>query len=162
MAIHKVWTVLITSLVAIGHIWLLALMIILQRLVILISTELYSCLCIWSLLWHYWFNQVWDYQTKSCVQTLEGHAHNISAVCFHPELPIIITGSEDGTVRMWHSTTNRYCFSELVLLTFMFLAFNCKYAVILWPYVAATKICHQLLWCHSLMLFDSRLKGFDD
>jgi coatomer subunit beta' len=56
-------------------------------------------------------NQVWDYQTKSCVQTLEGHAHNVSAVCFHPELPIIITGSEDGTVRMWHSTTYRYCYS---------------------------------------------------
>ncbi|KAL3631857.1 hypothetical protein CASFOL_024841 [Castilleja foliolosa] len=51
--------------------------------------------------------KVWDYQTKSCVQTLEGHTHNVSAACFHPELPIIITGSEDGTVRIWHSTTYR-------------------------------------------------------
>uniref|UniRef100_A0A0D3BML7 Uncharacterized protein n=1 Tax=Brassica oleracea var. oleracea TaxID=109376 RepID=A0A0D3BML7_BRAOL len=51
--------------------------------------------------------QVWDYQTKSCVQTLDGHTHNVSAVCFHPELPIIITGSEDGTVRIWHATTYR-------------------------------------------------------
>ncbi|KAG0457837.1 hypothetical protein HPP92_022994 [Vanilla planifolia] len=51
--------------------------------------------------------KVWDYQTKSCVQTLEGHTHNVSSVCFHPELPIIITGSEDGTVRIWHSTTYR-------------------------------------------------------
>ncbi|KAL0425061.1 UNVERIFIED_CONTAM: Coatomer subunit beta'-2, partial [Sesamum radiatum] len=51
--------------------------------------------------------KVWDYQTKSCIQTLEGHTHNVSAVCFHPELPIIITGSEDGTVRIWHSTTYR-------------------------------------------------------
>ncbi|VFQ87388.1 unnamed protein product [Cuscuta campestris] len=51
--------------------------------------------------------KVWDYQTKSCVQTLEGHTHNVSAVCFHPELPIIITASEDGTVRLWHSTTYR-------------------------------------------------------
>ncbi|MBA0549942.1 hypothetical protein Golob_020935, partial [Gossypium lobatum] len=39
--------------------------------------------------------------------TLEGHTHNVSAVCFHPELPIIITGSEDGTVRIWHATTYR-------------------------------------------------------
>ncbi|PON73332.1 Coatomer beta subunit [Parasponia andersonii] len=52
-------------------------------------------------------NCVWDYQTKSCVQILEGHTHNVSAVCFHPELPIIITGSEDGTVRIWHATTYR-------------------------------------------------------
>ncbi|CAM6121486.1 unnamed protein product [Calypogeia fissa] len=51
--------------------------------------------------------KVWDYQTKSCVQTLEGHTHNVSAVCFHPELPIIVTGSEDGTVRIWHATTYR-------------------------------------------------------
>lgn len=27
---------------------------------------------------------------------MEGHAQNISAVAFHPELPIIMTGSEDG------------------------------------------------------------------
>lgn len=36
--------------------------------------------------------KVWDYQTKACIQTLEGHAHNISTVCFHPELPLILTG----------------------------------------------------------------------
>lgn len=36
-------------------------------------------------------------QNKTCVQTLEGHAQNVSCVSFHPELPIIITGSEDGS-----------------------------------------------------------------
>ena len=40
--------------------------------------------------------KVWDYQTKACVQTLEGHAHNVSAVSFHPELPIIISGAKPG------------------------------------------------------------------
>uniref|UniRef100_A0A8C4QTK2 Beta'-coat protein n=2 Tax=Eptatretus burgeri TaxID=7764 RepID=A0A8C4QTK2_EPTBU len=45
---------------------------------------------------------------KTCVQTLDGHAQNVSCVSFHPELPIIITGSEDGsTVRIWHSNTYR-------------------------------------------------------
>ncbi|KAL1116678.1 hypothetical protein AAG570_005150 [Ranatra chinensis] len=51
--------------------------------------------------------KIWDYQNKTCVQTLEGHAQNITAVCFHTELPIVITGSEDGTVRLWHSATYR-------------------------------------------------------
>lgn len=51
--------------------------------------------------------KIWDYQNKSCVQTLEGHTHNVSVVCFHPQLPIIITGSEDGTVRIWHANTYR-------------------------------------------------------
>lgn len=35
-------------------------------------------------------------QNKACVQTLEGHAQNVTSVAFHPELPIILTGSEDG------------------------------------------------------------------
>ena len=35
-------------------------------------------------------------QNRNCVQTLSGHAHNISAVSFHPDLPIILSGSEDG------------------------------------------------------------------
>lgn len=51
--------------------------------------------------------RIWDYQTKSCVQNLEGHAQNVTAVSFHPDLPIIITGSEDGTVRVWHMNTYR-------------------------------------------------------
>jgi coatomer subunit beta' len=29
------------------------------------------------------------------------------SVCFHPELPIVLTGSEDGTVRIWHAGTYR-------------------------------------------------------
>ncbi|KAM1786351.1 hypothetical protein FF1_039023 [Malus domestica] len=51
--------------------------------------------------------KVWDYETKSCVQTLEGHEHNVTALCVHPELPIIITASEDGNVHIWHAATFR-------------------------------------------------------
>ncbi|KAJ0183581.1 hypothetical protein K1T71_000004 [Dendrolimus kikuchii] len=51
--------------------------------------------------------KIWDYQNKTCVQTLEGHGQNVSAVSFHPELPIVLTGSEDGTVRIWHAGTYR-------------------------------------------------------
>lgn len=49
--------------------------------------------------------KIWDYQTKSCVQTLEGHSENVSFACFYSELPIIISGSEDGTIRIWNSNT---------------------------------------------------------
>lgn len=51
--------------------------------------------------------KIWDYQNKSCVQTLESHAANVSFAVFHPSLPIIISGSEDGTVKIWHSSTYR-------------------------------------------------------
>ncbi|CCH58399.1 hypothetical protein TBLA_0A06060 [Henningerozyma blattae CBS 6284] len=49
--------------------------------------------------------KIWDYQTKSCVATLEGHMSNVSFAVFHPSLPIIVSGSEDGTVKLWSSTT---------------------------------------------------------
>ena len=51
--------------------------------------------------------KVWDYLSKSCVQTMEGHTNNISFAVFHPNLPIIISGSEDGTVKIWNSGTYR-------------------------------------------------------
>ncbi|CAD5226880.1 unnamed protein product [Bursaphelenchus xylophilus] len=51
--------------------------------------------------------KIWDYQNKNCVATLDGHTHNISAVRFHPELPIILTGSEDSTVKIWRANTYR-------------------------------------------------------
>eukprot|EP00591_Stephanopyxis_turris_P006839 CAMPEP_0195518382 /NCGR_PEP_ID=MMETSP0794_2-20130614/12763_1 /TAXON_ID=515487 /ORGANISM="Stephanopyxis turris, Strain CCMP 815" /LENGTH=947 /DNA_ID=CAMNT_0040647331 /DNA_START=62 /DNA_END=2905 /DNA_ORIENTATION=+ len=51
--------------------------------------------------------KIWDYQTKSVVHTLEGHGHNVCAVLFHPKLPLIASASEDGTVRLWQSTTYR-------------------------------------------------------
>ena len=37
--------------------------------------------------------KIWDYQTKSVVTTLEGHNNNVTAVMFHPRLPIILSGA---------------------------------------------------------------------
>jgi WD40 repeat protein len=51
--------------------------------------------------------KVWDYQNKTCVQTLEGHTQNVTFAVFHPDLPIIISGSEDGSVKIWHANTYR-------------------------------------------------------
>ncbi|CAD6254130.1 unnamed protein product [Miscanthus lutarioriparius] len=51
--------------------------------------------------------KIWDLQKKICVETLEGHANRVSAVCSHPELPILMTGSRDGTVRLWNSNSFR-------------------------------------------------------
>ncbi|XP_062197393.1 uncharacterized protein LOC133900323 isoform X2 [Phragmites australis] len=51
--------------------------------------------------------KIWDLQKKSCVETLKGHANRVSAVCSHPELPILMTGSRDGTVRLWSTNSFR-------------------------------------------------------
>jgi coatomer subunit beta' len=47
--------------------------------------------------------KIWDYEAKTCIQTLEGHTHNVSALCVHPQFPVIITGSEDESVRIWQA-----------------------------------------------------------
>jgi coatomer subunit beta' len=51
--------------------------------------------------------KVWDYLSKSCVQTMESHTNNVSFAVFHPNLPVIISGSEDGTIKIWNSGTYR-------------------------------------------------------
>eukprot|EP00578_Thalassiosira_sp_NH16_P025699 CAMPEP_0181083606 /NCGR_PEP_ID=MMETSP1071-20121207/4248_1 /TAXON_ID=35127 /ORGANISM="Thalassiosira sp., Strain NH16" /LENGTH=969 /DNA_ID=CAMNT_0023165277 /DNA_START=39 /DNA_END=2948 /DNA_ORIENTATION=- len=51
--------------------------------------------------------KIWDYQTKSIVHSLDGHSHNVCSVLFHPKLPLICSAAEDGTVRLWQSTTYR-------------------------------------------------------
>jgi coatomer subunit beta' len=51
--------------------------------------------------------KIWDYLSKSCIQTLEGHTSNVSFAVYHPTLPLIISGSEDGTVKLWHANTYR-------------------------------------------------------
>lgn len=38
---------------------------------------------------------------------MEGHTSNVSFACYHPELPVIISGSEDGTIKIWHANTYR-------------------------------------------------------
>ncbi|XP_054160801.1 coatomer subunit beta'-like [Oppia nitens] len=48
--------------------------------------------------------KIWDYQTGTVVQILDGHTKNVSSVRYHPRLPMIImTGAEDGTIRLWDS-----------------------------------------------------------
>ena len=51
--------------------------------------------------------KVWDHLSKSRVQTMEGHTNNPSFAVFHPNLPIIISGSEDRTIEIRNNNTYR-------------------------------------------------------
>ncbi|KAA6370701.1 MAG: putative Coatomer subunit beta', partial [Streblomastix strix] len=45
--------------------------------------------------------KIWDLQSKACIAELQGHLENVSFAIYHPSLPIIISGSEDGSARVW-------------------------------------------------------------
>jgi coatomer subunit beta' len=53
------------------------------------------------------FVKIWDYQTKACLQTLEGHSSNVSFACYQATQPIIVSGSEHGTIKIWNSNSYR-------------------------------------------------------
>ena len=111
--------------------------------------------------------KIWDYQNKACVATLDGHAHNVSAVCFHPELPIIITGSEDSTVRIWHANTNRQVFQLIFSLAFyLIIWYQLITITVLWPMIKIPIMLFtfwkhwwktSLLWGHIFFLYSDNL-----
>ena len=43
-----------------------------------------------------------DYSSATCVATLAGHSRWVNTVAFHPTAPLLVTGSEDSIVRLWH------------------------------------------------------------
>lgn len=52
--------------------------------------------------------KVWDYQTRMVLFTFDqagSQTENITSVIFHPEMPIILSGSEDDTVNIYDANT---------------------------------------------------------
>jgi WD40 repeat protein len=39
--------------------------------------------------------------SATCAATLRGHVNAVKSVAFHPALPLLATGSEDGTAKLW-------------------------------------------------------------
>ncbi|PYI07864.1 Coatomer, alpha subunit [Aspergillus sclerotiicarbonarius CBS 121057] len=46
--------------------------------------------------------KVWNYQTRRCMFTLNGHLDYVRTVFFHHELPWILSCSDDQTIRIWN------------------------------------------------------------
>ena len=45
-------------------------------------------------------------ESPSCVATLAGHGDDIYAVAFHPTAPLLATGSEDPTAKLWRLSSD--------------------------------------------------------
>ena len=71
-------------------------------------------------------------QTDAIVKhVLEGHDRGVNWVCFHPTLPLIVSGADDRQVKLWRM--NGECADGI--LTNKTLALN---ALLLVPYSAVT------------------------
>lgn len=63
--------------------------------------------------------KIWDYQNKTCVKTFKSDAQTISSVSFHSKYPIFLTGSEGGSISIWHfdgyqpDTLSNYGFEQI-------------------------------------------------
>ncbi|GLE03410.1 hypothetical protein PINS_up012312 [Pythium insidiosum] len=51
--------------------------------------------------------KVWDTVDGSLRAALIGHTGHVTAVAVHATLPLIASGAEDGTVRLWDAETLR-------------------------------------------------------
>lgn len=46
-----------------------------------------------------------DYYSGTCVQMLKGHKDPVSTACSHPDIPVLVTGTNGGTIHLWNSST---------------------------------------------------------
>ncbi|KAM3259891.1 hypothetical protein ACQJBY_051276 [Aegilops geniculata] len=51
--------------------------------------------------------KIWDMHSNMCTHTLHASMSPVMSVMFHPNLQVLITGLEDGTVYLWSSTNFR-------------------------------------------------------
>ena len=49
--------------------------------------------------------RLWDAATGAVLQTLKGHLNIVMSVAFLPDSQRIVSGSCDGTVRLWDAAT---------------------------------------------------------
>jgi WD40 repeat protein len=49
--------------------------------------------------------KVWDSQTGALVRSFRGHTGVVTTVAFSPDGQLLVSGSRDGTVKVWDVTS---------------------------------------------------------
>ena len=57
--------------------------------------------------------RVFNYNTMEKIKTFEAHSDHLRCVAVHPQLPYVLTCSDDMTIKMWDSDKNWECSRHL-------------------------------------------------
>ncbi|VAI91834.1 unnamed protein product [Triticum turgidum subsp. durum] len=58
--------------------------------------------------------KIWDPEKECCISAEGGNAKSVNALCWHPKLRVVITGSLDGTAQIWKSTKTGYRLENVI------------------------------------------------
>ena len=56
--------------------------------------------------------RLWDVQTGQCIKTLQGHTGWVSSVSFSADGQLLVSGSQDETIKLWDVRT-KHCIRTL-------------------------------------------------
>jgi WD40 repeat protein len=62
---------------------------------------------------------IWNIKKETPICVLEGHTRSVTCVTWNPEVPgMIVSASDDGTLRVWgpSKNNNKFLFKVLILL----------------------------------------------
>lgn len=60
--------------------------------------------------------RVWDIESKTCVEKLEGHTETVSALCFGKKTAdLLVSGANDNTIKIWKRENGNLVFFYLLV-----------------------------------------------
>ena len=51
--------------------------------------------------------KIWDIRRKTCIQTYKGHTRAVRQILFSPDGRWVVSGGDDGLVKLWDLTMGR-------------------------------------------------------
>src|SRR5205823_5623762 len=51
--------------------------------------------------------KIWEIHTGKLLRTLSGHKNAVTCLAYHPNQPILASGSRDRTIRLWNLDTGK-------------------------------------------------------
>jgi len=109
--------------------------------------------------------KLWDYSPSmdnpTCVATLIGHRNTISSMIFHPSIPLLVSGSYDGTVKFWGIAEDIKETTCVHTVEYQLYGINHVTSIAIKDSLLATGTYNGMLRLYNIADLMSRLKGMN-